>query len=87
MATTFIPSKKHTSLKETTFLNRNRMSNFTKKLVKAFNLSVFIMLMLLTYFGANTGTAQDLVNSNLCGQDAIIQTFIRGVEGSAANWF
>ena len=45
------------------------------------------LFMLLLSFSFSQLTAQngELVNSNLCGQDAVIQTFIQGVQGPTAN--
>lgn len=86
MVTNFTPLANLNSSRETTFLNRNRMSNFNQMSIKASLQRMYTaILMLCMFFGANNSFAQDVVNSNPCGEDAIIQTFIRGVEGSAAN--
>ena len=45
-----------------------------------------MVIFLSLFTGAlNELTAQDVVNSNPCGEDAIIQTFIRGVDGPMPN--
>ena len=86
MVTNFTPLANLNSSRETTFLNRNRMSNFTQMSIKASLQCMYAtMLMLCMLFGANNSFAQDVVNSNPCGEDAIIQTFIRGVAGPTAN--